>query len=74
MKLSPTKYKILTLVAQGYSDKEIACILKMSPRTVQTHLSKIIAKLDARNRTHAVILYLNSNPGWWKIIIRGKND
>lgn len=68
MKLSPTKHKILTLVAQGYSDKEIGCLLKMSVRTVQTHISYIMAKLRARNRTHAVVLYLSSNPNW-KILV-----
>ncbi len=67
MKLSPTKHKILTLVAQGYTDKEIAYKLRISIRTVQTHLSVIIAKLNARNRTNAVVLYLYSNPNW-KII------
>lgn len=67
MKLSPTKHKILTLVAQGYTDKEIAYKLRISIRTVQTHLSTIIARLNARNRTNAVVLYLYSNPNW-KII------
>ena len=67
MKLSPTKHKILTIVAQGYTDKEIAYKLRISIRTVQTHLSVIIAKLNARNRTNAVVLYLYSNPNW-KII------
>ncbi len=67
MKLSPTKHKILTLVAQGYTDKEIAYKLQISNRTVQTHLSNIIARLNARNRTNAVVLYLYSNPNW-KII------
>jgi len=64
MKLSPTKHKILTLVAQGYSDKEIACKLKMSIRTVQSHISNVIARLNARNRTHAVVLYMYANPNW----------
>lgn len=64
MKLSPTKHKILTLVAQGYTDKEIACALHMSIRTVQAHISTIIARLNARNRTNAAVLYLLSNPNW----------
>lgn len=67
MELSPRRHAILTLVAQGYTDKEIACRLKLSTRTVQTHIAGIIAKLNARNRTNAVVLYLYSNPKW-KII------
>lgn len=67
MKLSPTKHKILTLIAQGYTDKEIAYKLQVSKRTVETHISGIVAQLNARNRTNAVVLYLYSNPTW-KII------
>lgn len=64
MKLSPTKHKILTFVAQGYTDKEIAVFMEISIRTVQTHITNIIAKLNARNRTNAVVLYLRANPEW----------
>jgi DNA-binding NarL/FixJ family response regulator len=64
MKLSPRKVEILTLIAKGYTDKEIACKLKMSVRTVQTHISLIILKLKARNRVNAVVLYLQQNPNW----------
>ena len=67
MKLSTRRHVILTMVAQGYTDKEIACRLKVSTRTVQTHIAGIIATLNARNRTNAVVLYLYSNPKW-KII------
>lgn len=67
MKLSPKKLEILTLIAQGFTDKEIALKLKVSPRTVQSHISSIIAQLNARNRVNAVVLYLYSNPKW-KII------
>ena len=51
MRLSPKRHAILTMVAQGYTDKEIACRLKVSTRTVQTHIAGIIATLNARNRT-----------------------
>jgi DNA-binding NarL/FixJ family response regulator len=64
MKLSPRKLEILTLIAKGYTDKEIASKLKMSVRTVQTHISLIILKLKARNRVNAVVLYLQQNPNW----------
>lgn len=64
MRLSPKKHKILTLLARGYTDKEIAQNLDMSTRTVQTHISSIISKLNARNRTNAVALYMYSHPKW----------
>ena len=62
MKLSPTKIKILTLLARGYSDKEISQYLQMSPRTVQTHINTIILVLNARNRTNAVAIYMQAYP------------
>ena len=61
-KLSPTKMKVLTLLAQGYSDKEISIKLQMSVRTAQTHISSIISKLNARNRTNAVAIYMHNHP------------
>jgi DNA-binding NarL/FixJ family response regulator len=64
MKLSPQKEKILTLLAQGYTDKEIALKLKISIRTVQTHISSILLSLNARNRVNAVVLYMTANPRW----------
>lgn len=62
MKLSPTKMRILILLAKGYSDKEISQYLQMSTRTVQTHINTMIARLNARNRTNAVAIYMQANP------------
>jgi DNA-binding NarL/FixJ family response regulator len=62
MKLSPTKMKILILLAKGYSDKEISQNLQMSTRTVQTHINSIVDRLNARNRTNAVAIYMQANP------------
>lgn len=64
MKLSSRKKEILTLLARGYTDKEIALKLKISIRTVQTHISSIMNGLNARNRVHAVALYMASHPRW----------
>ncbi len=64
MNLSPKKKKILTLIAQGYTDKEIAYDLKMSIRTVNTHVSSIMDVLNARSRAHAVALYMHTHPNW----------
>lgn len=64
MRLSPKKLEILTLLARGYTDKEIAQKLNISIRTVQTHISSIMSELNARNRTNAVALYMRSHPRW----------
>ncbi len=62
MKLSPTKLKILVLLAKGLTDKEISQHLQISTRTVQTHINTMIAQLHARNRTNAVAIYMQANP------------
>lgn len=51
--LSPTEMKVLRLVAEIKSTKEIAAALCISPRTVEVHRSKIAAKLDLRG-SHAL--------------------
>ena len=55
MKLSKRETEIIVLIANGFSDKEIAQKLKISARTIQTHVTRICSKLTARNRVHAVI-------------------
>lgn len=58
MKLSKRELEILELISWGYSDKEIACNLNISARTVQTHVTRIVIKLGARNRPNAVANYM----------------
>lgn len=60
MKFTPRELDVITLVAEGYVDKEIATHLRMSPRTVQTHIYSVINKLGARNRTNAAVLYVKN--------------
>ena len=58
MKLSPKEHNVLTLIACGFTDKEVALKLNISIRTVQTHIASILLKLKARNRVNAVIVYI----------------
>jgi DNA-binding NarL/FixJ family response regulator len=48
--------EVLTLVGQGLSNLEIAIRLSISPHTAKTHVSRLLYKLDARDRVQLVIL------------------
>jgi len=48
--------QVLQLLAQGRSTKEIARILELGPGTVKIHLAAIYRRLNAHNRTEAVVL------------------
>jgi DNA-binding CsgD family transcriptional regulator len=52
--LTPTEVKIAALVARGDSTSEIARGMFLSRRTVQTYISHILAKLDAKSRVEIV--------------------
>ena len=58
MRLSKRELEVLELLSFGYEDKEIASKLMLSPRTVQTYVSRLVIKLKARNRTSAVANYI----------------
>jgi ATP/maltotriose-dependent transcriptional regulator MalT len=47
---------VLRLLAEGYSDKEIAVALAVSYRTVTSHVGSILAKLEVESRTRAATL------------------
>ena len=49
--LTPREIEVLQLMAQGHSNKRIAAELVITERTTKFHVSSILAKLDARNRT-----------------------
>ena len=48
--LTPTETKITALVAEGLSNPQIAARLFLSRRTVATHVSHILSKLDVHSR------------------------
>ncbi len=53
--LSPRERDVLRLIAAGYSNREIAAVLRMSEGAVKNHTSSILSKLGARDRTRAVL-------------------
>ena len=54
-RLSPRQLDVLSLMAAGTPNREIAAALFLSPETVKTHVSEILRKLPARDRAHAAV-------------------
>ena len=63
--LSPRQTQILNQIAKGHPNKWIARSLGISEQTVKNHVTSIMDKLDANDRTHAVVLAMLN--GWLKI-------
>lgn len=56
--ISQREGEVLSWLAKGKSNKDIATILGLSPRTVTKHIENILEKLGAENRTSAAIIAL----------------
>ena len=65
--LTEREREVMTLVAAGLSNDEIATRLVVSPATAKTHVSRVLTKLRARDRAQLVVLAYESGmvrPGW----------
>lgn len=58
-KLSEKELQIIKLMAGGFSNKEIAASIFLAEGTIKNHVSNILAKLNTRDRTRAVLIALN---------------
>ena len=63
--LTGREHDTLALAAQGLANKDIAAALGVSVRTVETHLSRVFAKLKVGSRTEAVLHGLRH--GWFEL-------
>ena len=59
--LTEREMEVLALLVKGLSNKEIAENLYISPRTVKSHVSNILRKLDVKDRTQAVIKAIDND-------------
>jgi DNA-binding CsgD family transcriptional regulator len=56
--ITPKELLVLRGVAEGASNRRIGANLNISEHTVKGHLKNILAKLDASDRAHAVVIAL----------------
>ena len=65
--LTDREREVLALVGRGLTNSEIGEELFLSPLTAKTHVSRIMTKLDARDRVHLVVVAYETGlvqPGW----------
>jgi len=53
-RITPRELEVLALVADGHSTREISQTLWITEETVRTHVRRLLERLDARTRAHAV--------------------
>jgi len=54
--LTDREREVLRLIAEGYSNEEIGDLLVIAESTAKTHVKRILAKIDARDRAQAVVI------------------
>ena len=59
-RLSPQEQRLLRLIGEGRTNKELAEAMKLGEGTVRNYLSSIFDKLEVKNRTEAVALWIRS--------------
>ena len=67
--LSPRENEVFRLIARGHSNQQIARHLVVSETTVKTHVTRILTKLDLRDRVQVVVLAYEAG-----VIVPGLSD
>ena len=52
---TPAELRVLEQLRRGFSNKGIAAVLVLSPRTVESHVSQLLAKTGCANRTQLLL-------------------
>ncbi len=63
LRLTPRQSQVLSLIASGLSDKEVAAKLGLAHRTVRTHIDRLLREHGLRSRTEAVAAWLRGQQG-----------
>lgn len=61
--LTPREYEVWRCIASGMSNREISDALEIREGTVKNHISRVLDKLDVRDRTQAGLLFPRNNSG-----------
>jgi DNA-binding NarL/FixJ family response regulator len=61
--LTGREREVLAQIAEGRSNREIARLLRVSEKTVKTHVSAVLAKLGVADRTQAALFAVRNSPG-----------
>lgn len=72
--VSPQERKILALVADGQTNKQIAAAMGLSDKTVRNYLSQIFQKLQVTHRAHAAALYTRHGPATGTFVLPPTKD
>lgn len=56
--LAPLEVRVLSQLADGRTDKEIAATLNLSPKTARNYVTRVLAKLKVHNRTEAALIHI----------------
>jgi DNA-binding NarL/FixJ family response regulator len=59
--LTGREREVLALLADGRSNREIARLLRVTEKTVKTHVSSVLAKLGVADRTQAALLAIRQS-------------
>ena len=57
--LTQTETQVANLVAEGFTDKEIAAQMELSPKTVENHVRSLLKKAGAVNRTKFAVMFMS---------------